>query len=195
MNNSLVPHAALRASVQAILEQPAGFDWTVQGFGFLRTYFGGKRWRLNVWDSALATNASTIHDHPWQFQSWIISGHFDNQRYAEIFDAAPTHRWMLLHTGVGGGPTPQGGLACLRARPLEHYAPGDTYFQAADEVHESFYGDGTVTLNERIGDTEHARVFWPTAEEWRDAMPRVATLTEIARTTEKALIILREGLL
>lgn len=184
---------ALRASIKNVLLHPASVEWSIQGFGFIRTYLGdSKRWRLNVWDVGLATNASTIHDHPWAFTSWIISGRFFNQRYDVVPTPrdgihAPTHTWMKLHTGIGGGPTPEGGYISLAPLALEPYWPGDTYQQAADEVHESWYNSGTVTLNERIGDTEHARVFWPYGQEWRDAMPRKATLREIVNTTENAL--------
>ena len=61
-------------------------SWTVQGFGFLRTYFGPpnapKMYRLNLWDHHFTVpNVSTIHDHPWDFTSVIVAGEFANQRY------------------------------------------------------------------------------------------------------------------
>ena len=39
----------------------------------------------------------------------------------------------------------------------------------------------------RVGDGEHARVFWPTSTEWVDAMPRRATEMEVLTTVSKAL--------
>lgn len=179
---------ALRASIKNVLLHPAGVEWSIQGFGFIRTYLGdGKRWRLNVWDVGLATNASTIHDHPWDFKSWIISGRFFNQRYIETTGSL-THSWHKMRTGMDSDLVPlEGGDVSLAPLALEHYWPGDTYRQGADEIHESRYHTGTVTLNERVGDTEHARMFWPYGDKWRDAMPRVATLREIVNTTENAL--------
>lgn len=184
----------LRAACKAVLEHPLGFDWTVQGFGFIRTYFGDKRVRLNVWDPALTFNSvSTIHDHPWAFQSWVISGQFFNQRYVEELGSiasflAPTHNFGVLHTGVDGGMTAERGTARLIACRREAYLVGDTYRQAADEIHRSEFSPGAVTINERLGDTERARVFWPIDEEWKDAMPRYATEKEVARTTALALM-------
>lgn len=45
---------------------------------------------------------------------------------------------------------------------------------------QTLFEDGTVTLNERIGDTEHARVFWPYGTDWVDAIPRPATREEVS---------------
>lgn len=184
----VIPLEAMRATIKTILEHPLGFEWTVQGFGFVRTYFGGKRYRLNVWDSRLATNASTIHDHPWSLRAWIMSGWLYNRRFVEeIPIPSPTHSFGLLRTGVGGGMTDETGVIRLRAKMTEIYKVGDTYQQGRSEIHETEYTDGTVTLNERVGDTEMARVFWPYGTEWQDAMPRIATEVEILAVTENAL--------
>jgi hypothetical protein len=187
--DSVIPFPALQAAVRAILEKPAGYEWTVQGFGFIRTYFGSKRWRLNVWDSTFKVpNVSLIHDHPWHLTSWVISGELTNKRYLLGDGLAPTHSYMTIHTGVEfDGSHGEYLKAHLISKPLEVYHPGDTYSQTADEVHETSYLDGTVTFNERLGDTEHARVFWPYGEEWVDAKPRAARLSEIASIAERAI--------
>lgn len=177
--------------VRRVLEDPHS-EWTVQGFGFLRTYFGPpdapKKFRLNLWDSDLTIpNVSTIHDHPWDFKSIIIAGSFYNKRYLLLSTkewisgiVEPTHHHVTIKTGEGGGKrkiTPK--ICRLKSLPIEHYAPGDTYEQRADEIHETIFEDGTITLNERIGDTEHARVFWPYGTDWVDAKPRKATQAEV----------------
>jgi hypothetical protein len=173
--------------------------WTAQGFGFLRTYFGPadapKRYRLNLWDHRFTVpNVSTIHDHPWDFSSAIIGGDFFNQRYrmAEFPITAHPPKWdysfTTIKTGEGGGLEKSPFDACvLMPRALEHYKPGDMYEQEAHEIHETIFADGTVTLNERVGDTERARVFWPYGTEWVDAMPRMATKTEVADTVLRSL--------
>lgn len=162
--------------------------WTIQGFGFLRTYFGPdekpKRYRLNLWDHRFTVpDVSTIHDHPWDLkQSLIVAGRMQNQRYTLAdWGADPTHHFTTIRTGEGGGLERDAvKLATLVPKLREIYDPGETYSQKADEIHETIFDDGTVTLNERVGDTEHARVFWPYGTEWVDAIPREATRTEVA---------------
>lgn len=175
--------AALRTSIKSILQHPHNYPWTVQGFGMLRTYLGGgpkgKRYRLNVWNSDLAVpNVSIIHDHPWDFDSWIINGEFHNVRYLEDYNNGDLAKFMLIRSGVDGAPASTMATIRLRALPTEHYHTGDTYHQDKDEIHASYYDDGTVTLNDRVGDTEHARVFW-FGNDWVDAKPREATKDEI----------------
>jgi hypothetical protein len=172
-------------------------SWTVQGFGFLRTYFGPadapKRYRLNLWDHRLTVpGVSTIHDHPWDFTSVIVAGEFYNQRYTmqhpKLNDITPSHAFTTIKTGEGGGIEKSSFDACVLLKsPLETYEPGDVYRQRADEIHETLFADGTVTLNERIGDTEHARVFWPWGTHWVDAEPRAATKLETAEAVNYAL--------
>ena len=52
-----------RALIRNVLED-SNREWTIQGFGFLRTYFGPadkpKMYRLNLWDGRFAVpNVST----------------------------------------------------------------------------------------------------------------------------------------
>jgi hypothetical protein len=172
----------------------------------MRCYLGPpddpKRFRLNVWDSRYRRKGvSTAHDHPWHFKSVIVAGQFGNQRYQmlkgpyeprgesnPVFD--PTHHFMTIKTGEGGGGEGLPIEDCvLVPLVLERYGPGNVYFQRADEVHDTKYHDGSVTLNERtrVGDGEHARVFWPYGTEWVDAEPRRATAFEVEQTMALAL--------
>lgn len=170
-------------------------NWTAQGFGFLRTYFGPadapKKFRLNLWHSCFTVpGVSTIHDHPWDFTSVIVAGQFENQRYFMPRDMVRyhntggievTHAFTTIKTGEGGGLEKEPVAYCrLVPREPEHYLPGDVYHQRASEIHETKFKDGAVTLNERVGDTEHARVFWPFGTDWVDAIPRPATRDEVA---------------
>jgi hypothetical protein len=174
-------------------------EWSVQGFGFLRTYFGPadapKAFRLNLWDRRFKVpNVSTIHDHPWDFKSIIVAGQFANLRYEmehlpiQIKPVICTHAFTTIRTGEGGGQEKDAINSCvLVPKPIEYYIPGDTYHQRADEIHETLFLDGAVTLNERIGDTEHARVFWPYGTDWVDAMPRPATRAEVSDAVSYSL--------
>ena len=185
---------ALRVLVKSVLYNCRQYDWTVQGFGMLRTYIDkDKVFRLNVWDQSLKVQGvSTIHDHPWDFMSWIISGVVTNIRYDEGLNAVgKPHDYMLIKTGIGGGPRSSAGFVRLMPYETEHYIEGDSYTQVANEIHESQFINGTVTLNRRTkrGDGEHARVFWPTGEQWIDAMPYEASESVMNRVISHALTL------
>jgi hypothetical protein len=183
-----------RALVRSILLDKSR-EWTVQGFGFLRTYFGPtdrpKQYRLNLWDKRFSVpNVSTIHDHPWDLTSLIVAGQMANQRYVPSHIAAgkPTHAFTTIKTGVDGGIDRDGVSYChLIPQPRESYKIGDTYAQRADEVHQTYFLDGTITLNKRVGDTEHARVFWPFGTHWVDAIPHPATADEVHTAVKYSL--------
>ncbi len=189
--------AALRSAIKLLLMGPSITSWTVQGFGMMRTYlpFGPnpKRFRLNIWNADLAVlGVSTIHDHPWDFTSWIINGGFSNVRFVEDHFSGEEYEYMTIMCGIAGDNSDAAkghGRSRMRLRelPVEFYNTGDIYNQAADEIHLSGYDPGTVTLNDRVGDTERARVFWPAGSAWVDAKPREATGLEILRTTAMAL--------
>ncbi len=177
----------LRASIRKMLQNPYIFEWTLQGFGMLRCYIPGpvydKQFRLNVWDHKLATpSVSTVHDHPWHFKSWIINGNFTNVRFVEDHFPGVPFEYRVIKTGIDGTPQDDTRLRMnLRMLEPEHYSTGDVYEQKAEEIHNSIPARGTVTLNARIriGDGEHARVFWPADTDWVDAKPRPAARREI----------------
>lgn len=190
----------LTATIKTILMHPHDFKWSLQGFGFLRTYLpwgpAPKRFRLNVWDNALTLpNVSVIHDHPWDFTSYIISGAFRNVRFVEDHFCGEEYMHMRIKCGELGGSLGTDALPIrLRPMPVEFYYPGDIYQQRADEIHMSGFDSGTVTINDRVGDTEMPRVFWPAGLEWVDAKPREATREEVERTTKLALEKWRDGI-
>lgn len=190
-----VPHAL----ICAILDRPRAHEWTTMGFGMIRTYLDpAHRWRLNIWDDRLQVpGVSTIHDHPWSFTSWGFAGTLYNTRF-EVHDLGttsrvqPTHCYQDIKTGEGGGPVGGTKLAILKRHNIETILPGQSYTQRLDEVHETTFERGTVTLNDRSAPTEAytARVFWPHGEKWVDAMPRLALAREIDDAVEMARILL-----
>lgn len=189
-----------RALTRHVLENANYREWTVQGFGFLRTYVGPrgqpKEYRLNLWDKDFTVpNVSTIHDHPWDFSSMIVAGQFANQRY-QVTDIrsgprptfGPTHEFSTITTGIQSNLVKSPAqYAKLMPHEREDYKIGDTYWQMADEVHETKFLDGSITINKRRGDTEHARVFWPFGTEWVDAKPRAATEREVTEAVTRSL--------
>lgn len=189
----------LKPLIERVLRNSDDYVWSTQGFGMLRTYLGPKedpkRFRLNIWDSRFTVpGVSTIHDHPWHFDSIIVAGAFCNVRYDMSpyggLGIAPTHHYFEIKTGPGGGPDVLAPSACvLSPRRPELYAGGDVYNQQSVEIHESIPADGTVTFNERsrVGDGEHARVFWPYGEKWIDAEPRSANAVQAKHVCNDSL--------
>lgn len=164
--------------------------WTIQGFGMLRTYLdANKEWRLNIWtDRFRVPFVSDIHDHPWDFTSWVMCGLLLNRRFQIMEEgplgfgnAAPYHM-VNIATGEGGGPVEAEKMVYLMQLSEEHYFPGGGgYSQLAREIHQSIPERGTVTLNRRgkPSAAHTARVFWKMGE-WVSAEPRLATKDEVA---------------
>jgi hypothetical protein len=173
------------ALVMSILERSESFDWTVQGFGMLRTKIKDAG-RIHVWDSRLRNAlVSDVHAHPWPLTSTIISGELINVRYREVDTNSPQdvalalrHKAMwfrrsLIKTGEGGGLTGESTRVLLRPEPPEIYTAGETYAQQPEEVHRTIPRDGTVTLMERpMGEPlQETVVYWPDGAEWVTAEP------------------------
>lgn len=165
------------ALVLSILEKWRSYEWTVQGFGFIRTKIQNVG-RIHVWDSKLTTpRVSTMHTHPWALRSTIISGELINQRFVEVTEQPRGMPYMRsrIATGEGGGligdPEP---VKVLPDADPEWYLPGDTYSQRATEIHRSTPQDGTVTLMTRPQGPplEEAVVYWPAGTSWVSAEPQ-----------------------
>lgn len=193
--------ARLRDRVAEMLERPRNHAWSVQGLGMMRLYLDpGKRWRLHVWSGAARVErVSSLHDHPWDFRSMILSGRIVNVRYRPVnslSDFGPgAADWdhQRIVCGPGGCAKEPLGLIALRPGPDEVYSTGATYSQRADEVHDSRPDEGTVTLIERVvppgSDGETARVFWEPGKSWVSAEPRPARLDEVLAISAAALAI------
>ncbi len=209
-----------RLLVKSVLENADRFDWSIQGFGMLRTYLS-KSVRLHIWNQAFVVpNVSTIHDHPWDFISDVICGSITNQKYVVLRQHGPgayytdtpnrpefspcyenledTHLCAVIRCGTGGGIDK---AACDMGQPQPRhlmpfaerkYVAGSVYQQEASEVHETTAVPGTVTIVTRKfkKDTEHARVFFPLGTEWVSAEPRRATPAERASFVQPALALL-----
>jgi len=184
------------AMVRAILEKHHAYEWTVQGFGFIRTKLADVG-RIHVWNSRLAVpKVSTMHTHPWPLKSTIISGELINQRFRialheEQREDEPGMPYLhsRIKTGEGGGLI--GDVTPVEIVSLcpEVYIAGQSYEQAPYEIHRSIPQDGTVTLLERPQGPplEEASVFWPAGTEWVSAEPRVAYPADIRPVIEYAL--------
>lgn len=177
--------------VREILCNPFDRKWTLQGFGMLRTYLDDDEvGRLHIWDvdEMSVPDVSTIHNHPWDFASRIVSGHLDNQRYVVVPTTDGEYTAADLRTGEGGGLAAAPYQVQVVPHEIECYSPGETYSQEAFEYHESLPKWGTVTVIERkfTRPRDYATVCWSTPT-WVSAEPRLATQAEIVHFTELAL--------
>lgn len=191
-----------RLFVKHLLQNADRFEWSIQGLGMLRTYLS-REVRLHIWDSSAVVPAvSSIHDHPWDFESQIIAGRLVNRLYEVVENGRGARSGLVA---VGSSPTHMGAViqcgakACVVGEPKPHVLrvydtalciSGGRYRQHAEELHESVpQEDGTITLVTRRfkKDTEHARVFWPVGTEWVDAKPRPATDEEVNRIVARGL--------
>lgn len=176
-----------KALTKQILEKYGAYEWSLQGFGMLRTYLTPEL-RLHVWDARFAVkDVSTVHTHPWNFVSLVVAGKVHNYRYAETLTEGTYFAAQKIICGVGGGPVEDPKGVRLVRGMREAYGEGDTYKQNAGEIHRSDPVDGTVTIVERefLDDTEHAFVFYQ--GEWVSAEPRAATDEEVDKITTNAL--------
>jgi len=169
------------ALVKSILEKWASYEWTAQGFGFIRTKIANVG-RIHVWDSSLTVKyVSTMHTHPWPLRSEIISGELINCRFVFKDDRVVPFRnqgMRYMHsriaTGEGGGLIGEPDEVELYVCQPEQYLPGDVYEQAPNEIHRSMPQDGTVTLMTRPQGPplEEADVYWPVGTQWVSAEPK-----------------------
>ena len=196
-----------RQMIASILRNGWRYEgWTIQGFGMLRFYLS-KEVRMHIWDDRFKTeNVSVIHDHPWSFESEIISGEIRNIVYEEF--RTPSHnidnakyllkKYHMAEIQCGEG----GGLRQTRPEPIilvpvtdSTYQADESYSQDATELHESIPGNGTITIITRKFHTErsseHATVCYPYGTDWVTAEPRTATIEEVERVCEYALAKLK----
>lgn len=182
----------LKVSIHQILQSAERIEgWSLQGLGMLRLYLS-REIRLHVWDGRhAASDADTIHTHPWNFVSYVVSGEVRQFRYQEWrtpTDATRAFKKQVIRCGPGGCAVGEPELVHLYRNDLEVYRACQSYQQTANEIHESFPVPGTVTVIERAfnGDTEHANVYFD-GETWGSAEPRPATSEEVASIVGLAL--------
>lgn len=165
------------------------FDWEIQGFGMLRTYLT-KDVRLHIWFSSLKTEqVSTIHNHPWDFTSLVLAGCIANTLFVEGEPGEATHDRATILCGANAEIKSVIEPVRLRALSTEEIGAGQSYEQTANEIHDTKYLDGTVTLIERHPkkDPDHARVYWERGGVWVDAKPRKADPSEVGNIIENLL--------
>lgn len=187
----------LKLFVKQLLTNARGYPWSVQGLGMFRLYLS-REVRLHVWDDRFVfPGASTIHTHPWHFESTVISGSITDRLYEEVpithpllgVVEKPTHMKQKIVCGPGGCAVGESTSTALRLLQEVTIKEGHSYGLTADAAHESRPEPGTITLISREfrEDTEHAFVYYTYGGKWVSAEPRAATGDEIAMMAKLAL--------
>ncbi len=175
--------------VKKILASWMDYEWSIQGFGMLRLYLPDD-YRLNIWHAKFRVpNVSLIHTHPWDFESLIVCGTLQNQRYFCM--PGDTHKYAEIKPGPNGGLLSNSIDCRLVTQQNEIYNPGEIYHQKASEIHLSNPCNGCITINKRVRVGEDkALVFWESNTRWVSAEPRKATKDEAIEFVASALSLM-----
>lgn len=185
----------IKPFIKKILENPLGYEWSLQGFGMLRLYINNNL-RLHIWnDNFSVKNVSLAHDHPWDFTSYIISGEIENIKYVKILENLDKYPYYSKYNTqkIKCGPEGCAKSDIYECVLLEKYREiiksGESYYQSKNEIHMSFPKNGTVSLIDRkfYDDTEHANVFWNENNNWVEANPVKANEYEVEEIISFAL--------
>ena len=167
-----------------VLDDPRGVAWEKQGFGMFRCYLDEERIsRLHIWTKDVRVpSVTTIHTHPWDFQSRVLCGRIRNIRYEEV-ETNPDGLWTrrLIVPGPDACKVGDEHRVVLRLRKVDIAQRGEAYEQSYDEIHETFFEEGTVTVcTRRVVDEDLAYSYRPYYEEWVSAAPVKVSFGEVA---------------
>lgn len=169
--------------------------WTIQGLGMMRAYLDPERkYRLHLWNQkARFEGVTEIHDHPWDFSSYVLSGYIEDTRFDAIWSGdantslQATHEAQLIECGPGGCAHGKRRRVHLVPRGVQVYSAGQGYSARSDAIHLSRASQGAVSVIERSGDTGRAHVFCELGKPWVSAETRPATRAEIREYVDLAL--------
>jgi hypothetical protein len=132
-----------RALVRTILEHADVQPWKVQDAGLLGLWLGpSRRYRLHVWDPASSTGEVLIHDHPLDFTSVVMAGEITNTRY----EMDPAGDEFVRERYALGDEANRRTDSVRLSGTSTTFGPGESYSQAARELHSSSQVPGTVTV-------------------------------------------------
>ena len=174
--------------LEGATHNPRAREWTVLGLGVLRCYLDDKQNEcLNIWSNVLrSSGVPSIHTHPWDFGSRVISGRITNARYEEV-EAGLKHSqayWRRLITSDEEPGTDT--RVWLRNKQDDYVYSGGFYTQTRHEIHQTLPDNGTVTL--RVPWRKHSGggAFIYARKQWESVAPRLATVGEIQHTVDLA---------
>ncbi len=173
------------ALVRSILEEPAGRPWVMQELGLLAVWLDERHeHRLHLWDPAAAIGDPPIHDHPFDFTSTVIAGEITNTRYEESPSGVEYQRERYSLPDEQGRVVDSVRLAGRSTRLVA----GESYRQAAHELHSGAPTPGTVTiLRMAFRPVSVLTVCQASGSPWVSGRSRPASANEVSRLTAVAL--------
>jgi hypothetical protein len=173
------------ALVRSILENSAGRPWVLQELGLLALWLDERReYRLHVWDPGAAVGDPPIHDHPFDFTSTVIAGEMTNTRYEESASGVEYQRERYSPPEEQGRLTDTVRLTSSSTR----FAAGQSYSQAAHELHSSAQAPGTITiLRMAFKPVSVLTVCQAPGSPWVSGRSRPASARDVSRITAGAL--------
>jgi hypothetical protein len=178
-------NALNKVLVRTILEHAQDYPWTMQEIGLLGLRLDDRReYRLHVWDPGSAPGEPPVHDHPFDFSSWIIVGEMTNTRYEESDSGVEYFRTRYSRDDEDTRRTD----TVLLSAVASTFTEGDHYSQLADELHDSRQVAGTVTIfRMAFKDVSELTVCRREESAWSSGRSRPATGDEVKKITNKAL--------
>lgn len=181
-----------RSNVYSILNNWQKIDWSLQGFGMLRCRIND-RIRIHVWSHELATkNVSSIHTHPWNFESTVMSGFIVNNLFIETKagknqEVFASQRIEII-TGTHGKIIDSPVDINLEMVLSQKYIAGKSYKMDKQEIHRSVYSNGAVSVMiKEPTKLTTAYSYFPRNTDWVSAKPRQATFKEVKIGVSQAL--------
>jgi hypothetical protein len=125
------------------LEHAEVQPWKVQDAGLLGLWLGpSRRYRLHVWEPGSSLGDGVIHDHPLDFTSTVIAGEITNTRY----EKDPAGDEFVRERYAPGDEANRRTDSVRLSGTSTTFGPGESYSQAARELHSSSQVPGTVTV-------------------------------------------------
>jgi hypothetical protein len=133
-----------------------GTDIRVHGNGFLQLDLP-EDWRLHVWGhQALPrqAEATPIHDHAFNFESWVLRGRMVNVLHTAVGSAGVSHMWRPSHyvchpvfrKWQDTRLEPTDVQVELLDPDAQVVMQGESYHQTYIDLHETYVNQTTVTL-------------------------------------------------
>ena len=92
--------------------------------------------RLHVWSTPVGTRGD-IHNHRWDFASWIIKGAFTQELFRVSGDDGQAVNHLIWQSDCSEGPVGfvQSTCKLTECRKTESLSDDDTYFLQANDIH------------------------------------------------------------
>jgi hypothetical protein len=179
-----------KALVFTLLRHAEDFPWRMQDIGLLGLRLDDRReYRLHVWDPSCSVGEPPVHDHPFDFVSWIVAGEMTNTRYAVDPSGVQYSRVRYSPSDEDARRMDTVKLSATATTLTE----GQQYSQLAHELHASRQLPGTVTIIRQMFKDVPELTVCRRDDTWVSGRARPAKPDEVKQITGKALEWFEDG--